>query len=112
MLKIVRVDRIDAADSVTLKISVKAQVGERQLDAAAAAVGVQFFGPTAKAREVVWLPVPRNWGNFSTKVFPARLAGRPAECAGYVVRTYYRKQLQDVAAAPAFAPVPETPPAP
>jgi hypothetical protein len=107
MLKILRVDRIDGSDNVALKIQVKAQVGERQLDASAAVVCVQFFGVGDAAsgapvpRKPVWLSAPPDWENFSTKTFTARFLGLPQQYAGYVVRTYYRKKLQDAVAAPA-----------
>ena len=107
MLKILRVDRTDASDSVTLKIQVKAQVGERQLDASSVMVCVQFFGVGDAAsgapvpRKPVWLSAPPEWENFSTKAFAARFLGSPQQCAGYIVRTFYRKQMQDVVAAPA-----------
>jgi pSer/pThr/pTyr-binding forkhead associated (FHA) protein len=106
MLKILRVDRADGSDNVTLKILVKAQVGERQLDALAAVVCVQFFGVgnvasgAPVASKPVWLSAPPEWQNFSTKSFTARFLGSPRQCAGYVVRTYYRKQLQDAVATP------------
>lgn len=104
MLKIQRVDRADGADKVTLKIQVKAQVGELQLDSAAASVCVQFFvaGGSGKLvpQKPVWLSAPAGWENFSTKTLTAQFAGTPPQCAGYVVRTYYRKQLQDAVAAP------------
>jgi predicted component of type VI protein secretion system len=112
MIKIVRVDRLDAKDSVTLRISVKAQVGDRQLDATAVAIGVQFFGPPGAANEPAWLKIPRGWSNFSSQQVQARFNSPPAQCAGYVVRTYYRKQLQDVAAVPALEPGTAAPSAP
>ncbi|HUK82225.1 MAG TPA: FHA domain-containing protein [Verrucomicrobiae bacterium] len=106
MLKIQRVDRVDGADNVTLRIQVKAQVGERQLDNSTAAVCVQFFtvGSGASGAPVpqkpVWLTAPPGWENFATKSVTARFVGSPRQCAGYVVRTYYRKQLQDAVATP------------
>jgi hypothetical protein len=118
LLKLVHIDRTDGSDNVTLKIQVKAQVGERQLDPSAAAVCVQFFGVGNVAsgapvpRKAVWMAAPPVWENFTTKAFTARFLGAPQQCAGYVVRTYYRRQLQDVVAAPprlldaAPAPVP------
>ena len=101
MLKIQRIDRADGSDNVTLKIHVKAQVGERQLDGSVTAVCVQFFaGADAVPGKPVWLNAPLDWENFTTRVFTARFFGPPQQCAGYVVRTYYRKQLQDAVAAP------------
>jgi hypothetical protein len=79
MIKIVRVDQTDS----TLRIQVKAQVGERALDAGAVGVSVQCAG------NIVWLLVPADWENFTTRALTARA------CAGAVVRTYYRKRLQD-----------------
>lgn len=86
MIKITRVDRTDAPDSVTLRIQVKAQVGERSIEASAVAVSVQCSGV------VTWLPVPADWDNFTSRTLTARLSGA---CPGYVVRTYYRQRLQD-----------------
>jgi predicted component of type VI protein secretion system len=101
MLRITRVDRADAADGVTVRIQIKAQVGERQLQPGEASVGVQFFTPPGKPKEIVWLNMPADWENFSTRTFAVKLSEPPAECAGFVVRTYYRKKLQDVYALPA-----------
>ena len=79
----------------------KAQVGERQLDGAAAAVCVQFFAAgDAGPGKPVWLNVPLDWENFTAKTLTARFFGPPQQCAGYVVRTYFRKQLQDAVATP------------
>jgi hypothetical protein len=116
MIKVVRVDRSDAADSISLKIQIKAQVGERDLDASAVAVGLQLFGAGAKPGEIVEkqrlrLTVPARWENFSTQIFTRRYDAPPQQFAGYIVRTYYRKKLQDVRAEPAsllaMASVPE-----
>jgi hypothetical protein len=105
MIKVVRVERTEAADSVSLKIQVKAQVGERELDASAVAVGLQFFGPGTKPGEMIekqrlWLTVPARWENFSTQSFSRRYYAPPQQFAGYIARTYYRKKLQDVRAEP------------
>jgi hypothetical protein len=64
-------------------------------------VCVQFFaGADAVPGKPVWLNAPLDWENFTTRVFTARFFSPPQQCAGYVVRTYYRKQLQDAVAAP------------
>jgi predicted component of type VI protein secretion system len=98
MIKIQRVDRRDDTDGVTLQIQVKAQVGERELDTTALAIGVQFIAsPEAKT---VWVNFPVKWENFTARTFTARYAGSPRQLQGYVVRTYYRKQLQDAVAMP------------
>lgn len=103
-IKLTRVDRADAADGVTLMIQAKAQVGERELDAAAVGISVQFLTSGAAGRaaawlEPVWVSVGR-WENFATKTFVARFAGSPTQLAGYVVRSYYRRQLQSIRAEP------------
>ena len=100
MIKIVRVDRVDEPDAVTVRIQVKAQVGERRLDTGSIGVGVQFFTFPAIGKNPVWIAVPLDWENFSTRTLSAKISGPPQQCAGYVVRTYYRKKLQDVSAAP------------
>lgn len=106
MIKIVRVDRVDGADDVKLTIQAKAQVGERELDAAAVAISMQFLRQPATGRAGTWLaPVwldVGSWGNFTTKRFAIRFAHPPSELTGYVVRSYYRKQLQHVYGAPAM----------
>ena len=101
MLRVARVERADTADGVTLRIQIKAQVGERQLDPGSVAIGVQFFAAPATPRNVVWLTVPADWENFSSQTFTVKSPDAPSRCAGYVVRTYYRKKLQDVYAVPA-----------
>ena len=47
-----------------------------------------------------WRTALTQWENFSTKSFTVRFPGAPREFVGFVVRTYYRKQMQDIAAAP------------
>lgn len=79
MIRIMRVDHTDA----TLRIQIKAQVGERSLDTGAIGISVQCGGA------ITWLAVPVDWDNFATRTISAHL------CAGAVVRTYYRKILQD-----------------
>lgn len=107
MLRITRVDRADATESVTLRIQIKAQVGERQLDPGSATIGVQCFATPATPGDVVWVNVPTDWENFTSRTFTVKLPVAPAQCAGYVVRTYYRKKLQDVSATPpALAQIP------
>jgi hypothetical protein len=98
MLRITGVERADTTEGVTLRIQVKAQVGERRLDPDEVSLGVRFFPVLTKPRDVVWLSVPADWENFSTRTFTVKTS---APCAGYVVRTYYRKKLQDVYAQPA-----------
>jgi pSer/pThr/pTyr-binding forkhead associated (FHA) protein len=104
MIRIVRVDRGEAGGIATLTIQAKAQVGERELDTSAVAICVQFAVPGGTAQNVawrdpVWLPISA-WENFKNKVFTVRFPGAAREMAGFVVRTYYRNQLQDVAVAP------------
>lgn len=104
MIRIVRVDRSEPGGVATLTIQAKAQVGERDLDAPAVAICVQFAANGGSAQSVVWrdpiwLPIPA-WENFKNKIFTVRFPGAPHEMAGFVVRTYYRNQLQDVAVVP------------
>jgi FHA domain len=104
MIRIVRVDRGEAGGVATLTIQAKAQVGERELDTSVVAICVQFAVPSGTAQNVawrdpVWLNIPA-WDNFKTKVFTVRFPGASREMAGFVVRTYYRNQLQDQAAVP------------
>ena len=104
MIRIVRVDRSENEGVATLSLQAKAQVGERELDPMAVAICVHFAVPGANAqsvtwREPVWLPIPA-WENFKNKVFTVRFPGAASELAGFVVRTYYRNQLQDIAVSP------------
>jgi pSer/pThr/pTyr-binding forkhead associated (FHA) protein len=114
MIRLARVDRSESGGAVSINIQAKAQVGERELNTAAVAICVQFaaLGGTGSSvvwREPIWLPIPQ-WENFSTKSFAIRFPGVQREFVGFVVRTYYRKQMQDIAAAPAslrsLAPLP------
>jgi hypothetical protein len=98
MIRIVRVDRQEDPDGVTLQIQFKAQTGERELDATAVAIGIQFV--TSQEVKTVWLSILGKWDNFAAKTFAARYGGSPQQLRGYVVRTYYRKQLQDAIAVP------------
>jgi hypothetical protein len=98
MLRIMRVDRSELGDGVTLRLQIKAQINELHLDPGGIGISVQFFSPPARPGPVAWLNVPGDWENFSTRAFTAKSSG---PCAGYVVRTYYRKKLQDVSASPA-----------
>lgn len=104
MVRITRIQRTDAAAHVTLTLIVKAQVSERALDPTQTAVSVQLFGfdgtgRMAPALDPFWLTIPA-WENFTSKSFAVRFPLPPAQFAGYVVRTYYRGRLQDVAAMP------------
>jgi pSer/pThr/pTyr-binding forkhead associated (FHA) protein len=104
LIRILRVDRTDSGNVTTLGIAVRAQVGERELDTTATAINVQFFsrdsaGNPVAPGEPVWLRIPR-WENFSTQTFTVPFRGPASQLAGYIVRTYYRRQLQDVAAVP------------
>ncbi len=98
MIKIVRIDRTDAPDEVTLHVLVKAQVGEREMDTAVVAVSADFVG-SPESKQVL-LNIPLKWENFSTKTLVARYFGSSSQLQGYIVRTYYRKQLQDIVAVP------------
>ncbi len=104
MLRLVRVDEQIGRDRVQLRLIVRAQVGERELDPRVAAAAIHFFvradsEKTLPMRTPLWL----NMGglrNFSTKTFTVRFPGTPAQYGGYVVQTYYRDAIQDIAAAP------------
>ncbi len=89
MIKIIRADRPDTG---TLRLLIKAQVGDRQLDPKAIAISVQC-SPAA----IQWLTIPATWENFKTKELSIRL---PEPCPGCIVRTYYRNQPQDSATIP------------
>jgi pSer/pThr/pTyr-binding forkhead associated (FHA) protein len=104
MIRIVRVDRTESSGAVNISVQVKAQVGERELSTGMVGICVQFaaLGGTGSSvvwRDPIWLPIPQ-WENFSSKSFSIHFPGAPREFVGFVVRTYYRKQMQDVAAAP------------
>ena len=104
MIRLARVDRSESWGAVSISIQAKAQVGERELSTAAVAICDQFaalggIGSSVVWREPIWLPIPQ-WENFSTKSFAVRFPGAQREFVGFVVRTYYRKQMQDIAAAP------------
>ena len=120
MIRLVRVDRSDGERGVTITIQAKAQVGERELDVSAVDLCVQFaaLDPTTHNivwRDPIWLRIPA-WENFTSKAFTARFPDPPRELTGFVVRSYYRHQLQDVASAPptlqAEAPTPQLGPGP
>ena len=104
MIRIVRVDRSESANAVTLTIQAKAQVGERELNVSAVGLCVQFATldtppPNVVWRDPIWLRIPA-WDNFASKAFTVRFPGASRELAGFVVRSYYRNELQDVAATP------------
>ncbi len=104
MIRIARVERSESGGAVSVSVQAKAQVGERELSTAAVAICVQFAalggtGSSVTWREPIWLPIPQ-WENFSTKSFAVRFPGAPREFVGFVVRTYYRRQMQDIAAVP------------
>jgi pSer/pThr/pTyr-binding forkhead associated (FHA) protein len=114
MIRIVRVDRSETGGVATLTIQAKAQVGERELDTSAVGICVQFAVPGETGSNVVWrdpmwLPIPA-WENFKNKMFTIRFPGEARELAGFVVRTYYRNQFQDIAVAPpSLQPPPPSP---
>ncbi|MGD1018567.1 MAG: FHA domain-containing protein [Verrucomicrobiia bacterium] len=114
VIRLARVERSDNGDVATVTIQAKAQAGERELNTASVAIAVQFAtvegaGPGVGWGKPVWLPIP-SWENFSTKNFTVRFPGTARELAGFVVRTYYHRVMQDVAAVPPsmrpLAPVP------
>ena len=97
-------ERSDNGDVATVTIQAKAQAGERELNTATVAISVQFAtvdgaGLGVDWRKPVWLTIP-SWENFSTKTFTVRFPGAAHELVGFVVRTYYHRVMQDVAAVP------------
>jgi len=112
--------RLASAPTTTrLTLVVRAQVGERILDRRAVAIALHWLrrDPATGAdrwEPPLWLAVPA-WENFSTQEFHALFAGRPEECGGCVVHTFYRGEIQDQAATPPVlldrAPPPPPPPA-
>jgi hypothetical protein len=105
-LRIQKIARTDAANEVTLRVDIRAGMPEREMDAAAASVTIQFYrqeGNAVMPSEVLSFRVPA-WENFTTKTFAARFHGPPARLAGFVVRTYYRNQLQDEKVEPPAVP--------
>lgn len=114
VIRLARVERTDSADAATVTIQAKAQAGERELNTAAVAICVQFgtvdgAGLGVDWRRPVWLTIPA-WDNFSSKNFTVRFPGAAHELVGIVVRSYYHRVLQDVAAVPPsmrpLAPIP------
>jgi hypothetical protein len=94
-LRILKADRADTDNQAGARVQVKAQIGERTLETGAVAVTVEFLDAAGRSLGLVRLNPPATWENFSTKQFTARLAAAPATVRGFVVRTYYRQQLQD-----------------
>lgn len=112
-----RIERVTETDEAALQIQIRAQVGEREVDPQRAAVEVMFF---LRADDGTVLPlqppVPLNttgMKNFTSKQLRAEFPGPAAKYAGYVVRTFYRGELQDEAAKSAdllrLAPAPVPP---
>jgi hypothetical protein len=114
VIRLTHVERTDNADVASVIIQAKAQAGERELNTAAVAIGVQFgtvdgAGLAIDWHKPVWVPIP-SWENFSTKTFTVRFPGAAHELVGFVVRTYYHRVMQDVVAVPpsmrSLAPIP------
>ncbi|HVM61783.1 MAG TPA: FHA domain-containing protein [Verrucomicrobiae bacterium] len=104
MIRIARLERSDNGDVASVVIQAKAQAGERDLNVPAVAICVQFAnlngaGQGAGWRDPVWLSIP-PWENFSSKTFTVRYPGPARDLVGVVVRTYYHRTMQDVAAVP------------
>jgi hypothetical protein len=97
LLRILKTKPTTQGSEVTLIVDVRAGVGERELDAAATSITIQFYrqeSGKATPLEPFTFRVP-VWENFTIKTFAARFPGASSQLAGYVVRTYYRNQLQD-----------------
>ncbi len=114
VIRLTHVERTDNADVASVIIQAKAQAGERELNTATVAIGVQFgtvdgAGLAIDWHKPVWVPIP-SWENFSTKTFTVRFPGAAHELVGFVVRTYYHRVMQDVVAVPpsmrSLAPIP------
>jgi hypothetical protein len=104
VIRLARVERADNGDVATVTIQAKAQAGERELNTASVAICVQFAtvdgaGLGVDWRKPVWLTIPA-WENFSSRNFTVRFPGAAHELVGFVVRTYYHRVMQDVAAVP------------
>ena len=93
-VKIQRAQRADTPGAVTLEVRLRAQTGERQFDARAATVSVEWRRADGSKR-LEWLATPVEWENFAVKTVQARHDAPPSALRGCVVRTYYRQQLQD-----------------
>lgn len=94
VVKVQQVRRTDEAKAVLLQVRLRAQTGEAQFDPRAAAVCVEWL-PVTGAVQQQWLAVPVRWDNFMVEMLNARFEGAPAQLGGWVVRTFYRGQLQD-----------------
>jgi len=76
-----------------LQLRLRAQTGEAEFSATAAAVSVEWHLADG-SRQVEWIAVPVAWENFAFQTLAARYDGA-MPVRGCVVRTYYRQQLQD-----------------
>lgn len=104
-LRIDQLTVIQQGQELAVRIQLRIQVGDREVDRGAAAVGVHFFyrgrnGTISPWEHPVWLNVG-EMQNFSTKTLHARFPGLAEQFGGCVVRTFYRQELQDEAALPA-----------
>ncbi len=104
MIRIMQIQESRQNNQLLLTLQLNAQVGERTLDSRAVGVCVQFYirnpdGTLTLWRYPFWLKIP-DWENFSVKVFNVPFPGEPNEYGGYIVRTYYRGQIQDATAKP------------
>jgi hypothetical protein len=105
MIRIQKAEAVQEAGKVKLAVQAMAQVGERELPPSSVSMCIHWFTLDAQKQPVAWskpewMTIP-SWENFTSKklmlVFPAD-ADR---YAGFVLRTYYRGELQDVRAEPA-----------
>lgn len=94
-LRILKVERMDEAQQTAVRVQVRAQVGERQFDAAAAGVTVEFLDRDGRVIGVVRPELPARWENLTSRQFTARWPAAAETVGGVAVRTYYRQQLQD-----------------
>ena len=89
-LKIQRVQR----DGAELQVRLRAQTGEQEFSAAAARMSVEWRLADGST-PLEWIALPAAWENFTVKTLAARCNEAAVQVRGYVVRTYYRQQLQD-----------------
>ena len=97
-LKIQRIQRADTPQGVSFQVRLRAQTGEREFDASAARVSVEWLLADG-AKRLEWLALPVGWENFAVQTVAARCDAPPGQLRGYVVRTFYRQHLQDMVTA-------------
>lgn len=97
-LKIQGTQHTRTPQAMTVELRLRAQTGERELDARAVRVSVEWLRADG-TKQLEWLATPVSWENFAAKTLQARYDGAAAQVRGYTVRTFYRQQLQDMTTA-------------